>query len=92
MKIAAKLFADALTSYASAIKVEAIEEAVGRSADVKRAGDMIVIHPDFLHTLRSVCPDVEPKKTLAHMSDFLRCVAESLNSDPARSSARTLNA
>ena len=89
MQSASKKFADSLAKYAQAIAEGRIDDAVLHAKLIPKYGDLVVIHPDFLHYFNSAHPQINAKETLDQAGKLLLCVAESMRQALHHSSQST---
>ena len=78
MQSASKQFADSLARYAQAISEGRIDDAVLHAKLIPKYGDLVVIHPEFLHYFQRTYPQINAKETLDQAGKLLLCVAESM--------------
>jgi hypothetical protein len=76
MLTATGMFMDSLEKWLRAVRADDFTAARQHAENLVRAGDLLVIHPDFRHCFGRHYPDVEPKDAMLHLCQTLVCATD----------------
>src|SRR5688572_18939887 len=81
MRKASFSLVETLEKWATAIKEDRPDDALDYAQSVKRVGEVVIIHPQFMRQFNEQCPQANPRESLENMSQLLTCVAAALKTD-----------
>ena len=76
MLTATEAFMDALEKWLKAVREDDFQVAKQRAKHLILAGELLVIHPDFVRSFKEHCEGCNPKDALFQMCQFLLCATD----------------
>jgi hypothetical protein len=76
MLTATASFMDAMEKWLKAVRADDFASARRHAESMVRAGELLVIHPDFSHCFAKHYPNIEPKDALLYLCQFLVCATD----------------
>jgi hypothetical protein len=70
------MFMEGLEKWLKAVRAGDFVAARAYATHFTRAGDLLVIHPDFAKCFKEHCNGFEPKDAMYHLCQFLLCATD----------------
>lgn len=70
------MFIDALEKWLRAVRADDFDAAKVHAEHLVKAGELVVIHPEFVRSFEEHCHGVDPKQALFELCEFFVCATD----------------